>query len=216
MERAAGAVAVSLALAVAPAPALDLCSSDLASGDGITQGGELELPQDLPPAGHWRVSSRDAGSRVREGCGVGVIEAPLAAVREVLDAAADFDEFMPRVLESEVEAVSPGVYLNRQVLDAPFPVEDRQYVVRVETENFETGSGPGWWARWKYVEGSGNVRESTGSWTLIPLDQDRTVVVYRVLTDPGGMLPAWIVDYAAPRTLRQVLRAVRDRVVSGE
>lgn len=216
MEGAAGAVAVSLALAVAPAPALDLCSSDPAAEGEITRGGKTELEQDLPPAGQWRISSRDAGSRVREGCGIGVIEASLAAVREVIDAAAHFDEFMPRVLESEVEAVSPGVYLNRQVLDAPFPVEDRQYTVRVETENFETGSGPGWQARWNYVEGSGNVRESTGSWTLIPLDQERTVVVYRVLTDPGGMLPAWIVDYAAPRTLRRVLRAVRDRVLSGE
>ena len=214
MKRAASAVAVCLALAAAPATALDLCSLDLVAGGGITQVGELELEQDLPPVGQWRVSSRDAGSRVREGCGVGVIEAPLAAVREVIDAAADFDEFMPRVLESEVEAVSPGVYLNRQVLDAPFPVEDRQYTVRVETENFETGTGPGWWARWNYVEGSGNVRESTGSWTLIPLDQERTVVVYRVLTDPGGMLPAWIVDYAAPRTLRRVLESLRDRVLS--
>ena len=212
MKRAASAVAVCLALHVAPAPALDPCSLDLASIGGITQGGEL----DLPPAGRWRVSSRDAGSRVREGCGVGVIEAPLARVREVVDAAAAFDEFMPRVVESEVEPVAAGVYLNRQVLDMPFPVEDRRYTVRVETEIIETAGGQGWQARWNYVEGSGNVRESTGSWTLLPLDRGRTVVVYQVLTDPGGTLPAWIVDFAVPRTLRGVLGAVRDRVLSGE
>ena len=142
-----------------------------------------------------------------------MIEAPLGAVRKVIDAAADFDQFMPRVLESDVEPVSPGVYLNRQILDMPFPVEDRRYTVRVETGAVETGAGTGWRARWTYVEGSGNVRASRGSWTLIPLSPERTVVVYRLLTDPGGRLPAWIVDYTAPRALRRVLAAVRERVL---
>ncbi|MCY3970023.1 MAG: hypothetical protein OXG74_08820 [Acidobacteria bacterium] len=159
------------------------------------------------------MSRREAGGRIREGCGLGVIEAPLSAVRDVVDAAADFDEFMPRILGSDVEPVSPGVYLNRQILDMPFPVEDRRYTVRVETGEVETGAGAGWQARWAYVEGSGNVRESRGSWTLIPLSPERTVVVYRLLTDPGGGLPAWIVDYTAPRALRRVLVAVRERVL---
>ena len=162
------------------------------------------------------MTRRDAGRRVPEGCGIGVIEAPLAAVRDVIDAAADFDEFMPRILESEVEPVSPGVYLNRQILDMPFPVDDRRYTVRVETEAVETGTGAGWQARWTYVEGSGNVLESKGSWTLIPLNPERTVVVYRLLSDPGGRLPAWIVDYTAPRALRRVLASVRERVLSRE
>ena len=214
MGRAASAVAVCLGLVVAPAAALDLCSPDLAGRAGSTQGGELELAQDLPPVGQWHVSSRDTGSRVREGCGVGVIEAPVAAVREVIDAAEAFDEFMPRVFESEVEPVSPGVYLNRQVVDMPFPVEDRRYIVRVETQDLETGSGAGWQARWSYVEGSGNISASTGSWTLIPVDPERTVVIYRLLTDPGGRLPAWIVDLTAPQTLRGALEAVSERVLS--
>lgn len=216
MGRAASAVAVCLALAAAPAPALDLCSPDLAAGAGVTQSGELELAEQVPPVGQWRVSSRDAGRRIREGCGVGVVEAPLVAVREVIDAPADFEEFMPRVLESDIEPVSPGVYLNHQVLDMPFPVEDRRYTVRVETGAIKTGAGTGWRARWSYVKGSGNIEGSTGSWNLIPLDSQRTLVIYRVITDPGGAVPAWIVNYTAPRSLRRVLEAVRDRVLSGE
>ena len=213
MGRAAGAVAVCLAFAVAPVRAVDPCQVDFASAPETKLGGS-PLAWDLPPVGKWRVSRRDAGRRVSEGCGLGVIEAPLAAVREVIDAAADFDEFMPRVLASDVEPVSPGVYLNRQILDMPFPVEDRRYTVRVESGAVETEAGAGWRARWTYVEGSGNVRESRGSWTLVPLDAERTVVVYRLLTDPGGRLPAWIVDFAAPRTLRRVLAAVAERSLS--
>ena len=215
MERAAGAVAVCLALAVAPVRAIDPCEVDLGSATEERLG-DRALTWDLPAVGKWRVLRREAAGRIREGCGLGVIEAPLSAVRDVVDAAADFAQFMPRVLESDVEPVSPGVYLNRQILDMPFPVEDRRYTVRVETGAVETGAGTGWQARWTYVEGSGNVRESRGSWTLIPLDSERTVVVYRVLTDPGGRLPAWIVDYTAPRALRRVLAAVRERVLSRE
>lgn len=215
MERAAGALVVCLALIVPPARAMAPCEVDLGSAPETKRSGS-PLTWDLPAVGKWRVSRREAAGRIREGCGLGVIDAPLAAVRAVVDAAADFDQFMPRVLESDVEPVSPGVYLNRQILDMPFPVEDRRYTVRVETGAVETGAGTGWQARWTYVEGSGNVRESRGSWTLIPLDSERTVVVYRVLTDPGGRLPAWIVDYTAPRALRRVLAAVRDRVLSRE
>ena len=213
MERAAGAVLVCLAFAVAPVRATDPCDLDFGP---VALDAASPLTWDLPAVGKWRVSRRDVGRRVAEGCGLGVIEAPLSAVRGVIDAAAEFDEFMPRMLESEVEPVAPGVYLNRQVLDTPFPAEDRHYTVRVETHSFETNSGPGWQARWNHVEGSGNIRESIGSWTLLPVEPDRTVVIYRVLTDPGGRLPAWIVDFAAPRTLRGVLGAVRDRVLAGE
>ncbi len=213
MGRAAGGVAVCLVLAAARVEAVDPCDIDFGqSGQEIPT--ESVLTWDLPPAGKWRVVRRDAGRRVREGCGVGTVEAPLRAVRQVIDAAAEFDEFMPRILESDVEPVSPGVYLNRQTLDMPFPVEDRRYTVRVETGAIGTGAGAGWQARWTYVEGSGNIRESRGSWTLIPVSAERTLVVYRLLTDPGGRLPGWVVDYSAPRALRRVLNALRDRVLT--
>ena len=213
MGRAAGGVAVCLVLTAAPVEAVDPCDVDFGQPAQEVPT-ENALAWDLPPAGKWRVVRKDAGRRVREGCGVGSIEAPLWAVRLIIDAAAEFDEFMPRILESEVEPVSPGTYLNRQVLDMPFPMEDRRYTVRVETGAIGTGAGAGWQARWTHVEGSGNIRESRGSWTLIPVSAERTLVVYRLLTDPGGRLPAWIVDYAAPRALRQVLNAVRDRVLT--
>ena len=213
MGRVAGAAALCLGLAAWPTFALDLCDVDFGASAGELPGGS-PLTWDLPAAGKWLVTRGAADGRVREDCGLGVIEAPLAAVRAVVDAAGDFDEFLPRVLESDVEPVSPGVYLNRQVLDVPFPAQDRRYTVRVETGPVDTGVGPGWQARWSYVEGSGNVRDSRGSWTLIPFDAERTVVIYRALTDPGGRLPPRIVDYAAPRTLRRVLEAVRERVLS--
>ena len=98
----------------------------------------------------------------------------------------------------------------------PFPIRDRRYTVRVRTDAVETGAGTRWRARWSYVEGSGNIRESRGSWALIPVNPESTLVIYRLRTDPGGRLPAWIVDFAAPRALKRVLSAVRERGLSRE
>ena len=201
-----------MVLACAPLAALEPC------GDGSSATAALREDWDAAEnwaPGEWQVRSLDAGRRIREGCAAGVVEAPLQAVRRVISAAAEFDEFMPRVILSEVELVSPGVYLNAQVLDLPFPLRDRRYTVRVESGRVEAGGASGWQARWTYVEGSGNIRDSRGSWTLIPLDAERTVVVYRVFTDPGGSLPAWVVDLAGPTTLRRLLDAVRARVLAG-
>ncbi len=207
-------LAALLALAAASAEAVDPCGIDFASASPERPIGNVPV-WDLPPAGQWRVVRRDAGQRIREGCGVGVIEAPLASVREVLDAADEFDAFIPGILESDVEPIAPGVYLNSQVLDVPYPFRDRRYTVRIESGVLDAVAGGGWRARWSYVEGSGNVRESAGSWTLVPAGPERTVVIYRLLVDPGGRLPTWILDRAAPRVMRRILRAVRERVLGG-
>ena len=44
-----------------------------------------------------------------------------------------------------------------------------------------------------------------GSWEVIPL-QGRTRLIYRVCTDPGGSVPAWLVDQANRRYLPEMLR----------
>jgi len=198
----------------------DSCTFDLSAEDA---GGRVQLPA-LPvadsPGGErsWRITNESAGGKTRALCGVGVIEAPLDDVRRVILDADAYDEYMPRMLVSDVEPVSgtgPGdlVYLNHQVLAAPFPVEDRHFTIRVETS--VALQGRAWRAKWTYVEGSGNIRLSTGSWTLVDVpERNGTALIYRVLTDPGGRVPDWVVRRTATNTLRKVLRAVRVRVHS--
>jgi len=145
------------------------CTFDLSVEDasGRVQLPSLPMPDSRGGERPWRITNESAGGKTRAVCGVGVIEAPLDDVRRVILDADAYDEYMPRMLVSDVEPVSgtgPGdlVYLNHQVLAAPFPVEDRHFTIRVETS--VALQERAWQAKWTYVEGSGNIRSYGRIW----------------------------------------------------
>jgi hypothetical protein len=104
------------------------------------------------------------------------------------------------------------------VVDAPFPMRDRDTVVRfdyvqdpqtreitITITNFPD-----------FVpEEPGLVRvpDFGGFWYLRPLGDGRVEVTYQVHGDPGGWIPVWIANYAAAvsvtRTLQNLPEAVR-------
>jgi len=149
-----------------------------------------------------------ASSPIKEGCAIGWVPAPVDEVLEVIWNAEAYEEFLPHVADSSVAVGSGGEVLNTQVLALPFPIRDRHYTVRLERQSTADGGAE---VRWTYVAGSGNVDETRGSWRL-DAEGDSTWVTYRVLTDPGGMVPKWAANRAARKTLPDVLRAVRERV----
>lgn len=153
------------------------------------------------------------GTHAKEGCALGLVDAPVEAVFDVVGDAEAFEEFMPRVAESSVEIPDPNdpsLYLNRQRLSLPFPLQDRYYTIRVRTR--ADPSSRTWTVTWTYVQGSGNVDENYGSWTLREYRPGRTLVVYRLFSDPGGYIPKWALNRSTRTILPDVLRAVRRRV----
>lgn len=58
-----------------------------------------------------------------------------------------------------------------------------------------------------------------GSWEVVPF-QGRTRLIYRVCTNPGGSVPAWLVDQAnrryLPKMLRLLVRAAQGQPVKDE
>lgn len=102
------------------------------------------------------------------------------------------------------------------VFDAPFPVDDRDVVMRVSCPVSEPGK--------RVIEHHcfpsfvpkkpENVRvsDSYGKWTLISLSKHETHVVYEGYSDPGGSIPAWLANafsidgpYNSIRNLRKIL-----------
>lgn len=159
------------------------------------------------------VSLREVeGSDAKEGCALGVIDAPAEQVFAVLDDPGSFGEFMPHVELSEVEEAAGGVVLNHQVLDLPFPIRNRHYTVRLESRPPAPELPDRWEITWSYVPGSGNVNENEGAWTLLRLSAERTLAAYRVHTDPGGLIPKWALNRITRKTLPDVIRAIRRRV----
>lgn len=177
------------------------------------------LPEGLE-AGAWeRIEAGEvvtllrevAGSAIKEGVAVALVEAPAERVFRVVTDNGSFEEFMPHVRESEVERAADGALINYQLLDVPF-AGDRHFRIRVDNGVEGEAGQPVFFSRWTYVPGSGNIVDTRGSWTLVPRGKQRTLAVYRVLTDPGGNIPRWIIHMASLRALDALVAAVRRRV----
>lgn len=151
------------------------------------------------------------GSAAKEGCAIGMIEAPASDVFEVIDDASRHAEFMPHVKESTVEDQEDGSYLCFQRLKLPFPIKNRHYQVQIWSTP-PASDDDTWRIQWNYVEGTGNVEENYGSWMLRQLEPNKTIAVYRLYTNPGGMIPKWALNRASKKTLPKVVEAVRERV----
>ena len=67
--------------------------------------------------------------------------------------------------------------------------------------------------RWKLDPTAQNeVTRMSGSWTFVPLDDNRTLVTYRLTGSSGRALPATIEDFFAARMLPGFLKGVREEV----
>ncbi len=97
------------------------------------------------------------------------------------------------------------------VVDAPWPMQDRDTVVRFDYQqdpvtravlititNFPDYLPP--------VDGLVRVPEFGGFWQLEPEAPDRVRVTYQVRGHPGGMIPVWLANRAAARSVLQTLR----------
>lgn len=176
--------------------------------------------QRQPDAGEWRQVERGEvvswmieveGSPVKEGIALGLVEATPERVFAVVTDNARFAEFMPYVEESTLEIRPDGALVNRQRLDLPWPVRDREYEVSLVNEVVADAEPPLWRSSWTHVEGFGNIEDSQGAWRVFACD-GIALVEYRVLTDPGGGIPTFLKNSATRRSLGRPIEAVRERV----
>lgn len=172
------------------------------------------------------VSNRD-GIRIwkRQRAGVSVpehrvetvIPAASARVWEVIKEVNNHPKFMPYMVEARILKEQGDVRWVYQRLSPPL-ISDRDYVVRAETladasvgvyeQRFEVaakGVGPG------PVKGVVRVPLASGRWLLEPLSPQKTRVIYELLTDPGGMVPSWVVGFAQRNSFPDLFAAVTQR-----
>jgi hypothetical protein len=151
--------------------------------------------------------------------GVGVIDASLADIVAVLGKIENHARWMSscveaRLLRREGELVSYAY--NRT--DAPWPVADRDVVVRAETTVVVPGQEVH--SVFRSVpddgvpEARGVVRmpHLAGHWKLRALGAGRTRVEYQVDADPGGRLPKWLVRQASRNLPLETLQGLRKEV----
>ena len=161
-------------------------------------GGKLALREQTPEG------PRGVALRV-----CGTVDAPPAAVWEVLRDCGKFEEFLPGVAHSRLTQREAGVAYCDETIDLPFPLRDLESLSRVREEPL---AGGGFARRWEVVRGT--YRRRRGAWLIYPLDQAaaRSLVVYEVDMEPETMIPDFLIRYAQSTAAPEVFRAVRERV----
>jgi hypothetical protein len=147
----------------------------------------------------------------REGIARGVIDAPPERVYRALTDWAHAEEWMPFVERSDATPQADGSVVSFQALDLPAPLGDRHYKIRARAGITE-GKSRVWRTRWSYVPGSGNVEDHRGSWELTAFGNGRTLAICHLYTDPGGSVPAWMMDRATRKSLPWIFNGLRQQV----
>ncbi|MEZ4355297.1 MAG: START domain-containing protein [Myxococcota bacterium] len=158
------------------------------------------------------------GSGVVEFRGRAEVDASVEAVFAVLQDVEGFRDWFPDTLESRLLERKERSSVRYSVLDAPWPLSDRDHVLRTTSlRDSDTGairiaivSDPTFHPE---QPGRVRIRVAQGSWALEPLDGGRrTRVTFAMHLDPGGGLPDWLVNARIVGTPFEALTNLRARV----
>jgi hypothetical protein len=206
----------------------------LAAQEGPCGPGFGVPPDDLLLEEGWQCASRQAtlhvfsrklaGAGIHEVAATGVVDAPLQTVARVIADYGRYPEFMPYVSTCRVVARSGARAWVFQQLRFPFPISDRYYTIKL-TAGDPAAAGALFRVDWQLADdlpvlpkGEGEpVAGNRGFWKLEPLENGRrTHLTYYIYTDPGGALPAWVVNLANRAGVPRVIEAVRRRALAAE
>jgi hypothetical protein len=143
-----------------------------------------------------------AGSKLHEFRGVGLIEAPIASVLAVLNDSVHRLEWMKEaVANKRIEQIDPYTEVFYSRTGAPWPVADRDVVLRART-TLDTAARVvrvEIWSQdhpaWPQQKGIVRMPFLRGHWYLWPENGGAwTRGEYQIHADPGGMLPDWIIN----------------------
>ena len=152
------------------------------------------------------------GSELDEIRGVIAVEASLNAVMALLKDDAFNDQWVYRSGGAEIlrEDGYASAYVYG-VVDAPWPMLDRDTIVRFDYRQdpltreivITITNAPDFIpARENLVR----VPDFGGFWKLRPQAGGRVEVIYQVYGDPGGLVPVWLANFAAQRSVIRTLQ----------
>jgi len=141
------------------------------------------------------------------GRAVAVIEAPVDRVMEVVTDYARYESFLPHFRSSRVLARRGNnamVYMQASVARDTIQLWAQLRIFERRTQG-----------QTRIIEGrmtDGNMDAFVARWEVTPIDEGRTLVVFRLLVDPSIPVPSSLVTDENVKNARRALRAVRERV----
>jgi hypothetical protein len=154
------------------------------------------------------------GSGIREFKGSGLVAASAERIRALLRDADRFKDWFPNTSESRLLAREGNVSYQYSVLDAPWPVSDRDNVFRsvtaIDPTNGEVAirvsAAPDYHPE---QQGRVRVRRALGLWLLEPVGPDETRVTFTMHLEPGGGVPQWLINAQVVETPFDALTNLR-------
>jgi hypothetical protein len=156
------------------------------------------------------------GSGFKEFMATAELQAGMTSVMRLMEDTDSYPQWFPQIKESRVvKLISSRELILYQLMDLPFPVGDRDCVLRVQVSR-DMGTGAVTFklsSLWNYLperKGVIRVRSISGSWTFRPDTAKGVVMVtYRMHSDPEGKLPPWIANSGVVKRPFTVLTNMR-------
>lgn len=158
----------------------------------------------------WKLRKEEDGikvfSRDREGSNLKEIKVTcslnttVSGLVHVLSTKEEFPKWIYACSESVVlQEVSPMETYHYQVTDAPWPVEDRDLIVHTKIAQNSTSGvvdiyGKGIVDYKPVNRNKVRVPNYEAHWIITPKNKNTMDIVYLIAVDPGGSLPAWVVN----------------------
>lgn len=149
---------------------------------------------------------------------VGLVEASLSTLAYVLmDVKTTREWLYGTKVCTLLKQMTPSDLIYYSEVDLPWPASNRDFIIRITLTQ-----DPGTKAMTivaenmpKYVpEKNGIVRiqRSSGLWHITPVDKEHVRVEYTLQVDPGGLIPAWLVNMVASTGPYQSFIGMRKQV----
>lgn len=156
------------------------------------------------------------GSGIDEFRGVAELAVPVEPLLALLRDSDRFHEWFPATPESKLLERNDEFSVQYSVMDAPWPVSDRDNVLRSVLTRSENGTveirvvaDPDFHPE---QAGKVRVRKAQGLWRLEPLDAKRTRVTFQMHLEPGGGVPEWLINARVVETPFEALGNLRTRL----
>lgn len=159
-----------------------------------------------------------AGSDIKEFKGVGLIDAPVEVVNNVLDDIPNLANWMPDCLVSRiVEKKSNDYMVLYQVIKTPWPLNSRDFTFETKiTKDKDKIIRTVKAVPHSSYPPSGNyvrITNMTGQWTLLKQDNGtRTLAIYQIKTDPAGNIPVAVANSTSKKLPYETLIRLRQQV----
>lgn len=157
------------------------------------------------------------GSDIKEVRAVGILECAPWLCKNVVDRVDKYPKFMPYTKEARIIKTTDTYMLSYQYLDMPF-ISDRDYTIKIRDKTYVDKSGTIIYKKaWepanalgpKVKDGVVRLVVNEGYWEFKPINGGaQSKATYYLYTDPGGALPAFLINKANTSAIPNLFEAV--------